>query len=82
MQQKRARDKADQDNQYRDFHKDLDITQQDILRHQDYFSAMAQTIAILIENVNMQMEAEYSDLFDRKLMSLYGMKEGKPSKME
>jgi hypothetical protein len=30
----------------------------------------------------MQMEAEYSDLFDRKLMSLYGIKGSKPSKMD
>ena len=30
----------------------------------------------------MQMEAEYSDLFDRKLISLYGMKGGKATHMD
>ena len=30
----------------------------------------------------MQMEAEYADLFDRKLMSLYGLKDQKPNKMD
>jgi len=27
---------------------------------------------MLIENINMQMEAELADLLDRKLISLYG----------
>jgi hypothetical protein len=27
---------------------------------------------MLIENINMQMESEFSDLLDRKLISLYG----------
>ena len=34
------------------------------------------------ENINMQMESEYADLFDRKLISLYGMKQQKASKMD
>ena len=42
----------------------------------------AQSISILTENINMQMEAEHSDLFDRKLISLYGMKEGQANKMD
>jgi len=37
---------------------------------------------MLTENINMQMEAEYSDLFDRKLISLYGMKGDRPTKMD
>ena len=28
------------------------------------------------------MEAEYADLFDRKLISLYGMKGGQATKMD
>jgi len=28
------------------------------------------------------MESEFSDLYDRKLISLYGMKPGRPTKMD
>ena len=31
------------------------------------------TISMLTENTNIQMEAEYGDLLDRKLMALYGV---------
>lgn len=82
MQRNRARDKADQDLQYRDFYQALDGTRDDVGKHQGYLETMAQTISLLMENINMQMEAEYSDLIDRKLISLYGVKPGKPTKMD
>ncbi len=44
-----------------------------------YFETVAQTISILSENINMQMEAEYADLLDRKLMALYGLQKGNAS---
>ena len=43
---------------------------------------VAQTISILSENINMQMEAEYADLLDRKLMALYGLQKGKVSQVD
>jgi hypothetical protein len=43
---------------------------------------VAQTISILSENINMQMEAEYADLLDRKLMALYGLQQGKVSQVD
>ena len=36
----------------------------------------------MAENLNMQMEAEFADLFDRKMMALYGLKFGKPSRVD
>jgi len=36
----------------------------------------------MTENINMQMESDYSDLLDRKLISLYGMQDGNPTKMD
>ena len=36
----------------------------------------------MTENINMNMESEYADLVDRKLISLYGMKGSKPTKMD
>ena len=50
--------------------------------HSVYFDTMAQITAILAENINMQMEAEHADLFDRKMMALYGIQEGKPTRMD
>jgi len=58
------------------------LNTQDILKYQEYFGALAQTLSILTENINMQMESENSDLLDRKLMALYGVQGGKPSKMD
>lgn len=37
---------------------------------------------MMIENVNMQMEAENADVYDRKLISLYGMKSSEPTRMD
>jgi len=36
----------------------------------------------LAENINMQMEGENSDLLDRKLMALYGVSDGRTTKMD
>jgi hypothetical protein len=82
MQKNRARDKTDQGLQYKNFYQALDASRSDVVRHQGYLETVAQTISLLMENINMQMEAEYSDLVDRKLISLYGIKPGKPTKMD
>ena len=47
-----------------------------------YFDTFAQSIALIAENLNMQMEAEFADLFDRKMMALYGVQAGKPSRID
>lgn len=49
----------------------------DIDKHYEYFDSIAESIAMIAENINMQMESEYGDLFDRKLMGLYGLQPGK-----
>lgn len=36
-------------------------------------------ISLITENMNMQMESEFSDLLDRKTMALYGVKDEMPS---
>ena len=43
---------------------------------------LAECISVLTENVNMQMEAEWADLFDRRLMGLYGLDGRNPTKMD
>lgn len=36
------------------------------------FESISAVVSMLIENVNMQLEAESRDLTDRKMISLYG----------
>jgi len=37
---------------------------------------------MLIENLNMQMEAEIADLLDRRMMSLFGVTQNKVDKTD
>ena len=37
---------------------------------------------MLIENINMQMEAESADAYDKKLISLYGVRNEEPTRMD
>ena len=47
------------------------------------FEAVAIVNSMLIENINMQMEAEVADLLDRRMMSLFGMNTHKnPNKVD
>lgn len=46
------------------------------------FEAIAIVNSMLIENINMQMESEIADLLDRRMMSLYGINEKKPDKLD
>ena len=39
-------------------------------------------LSIVIESLNMQMEAENADLLDRQLMSLYGLQKEKGTTMD
>ena len=41
--------------------------------HTDYFNSMAAMMALCIENINMQMESETSDLLDRRMMQLFAV---------
>ena len=82
MKKLRARDKSDADVKFKFQGEKLHTNSQDMLKYHDYFNCMAQAISILTENVNMQMEADNSDLLDRKLMALYGVTDNKPTKMD
>lgn len=82
MKKLRARDKSDADVKFKLQGEQIHSTSQDILKYHDYFNCMAQAISILTENVNMQMEADNSDLLDRRLMALYGVTDNKPTKMD
>lgn len=78
----RARDKSDYDRVLAKHAGDLHDVRVDSNRHQTYFDTLAQSIALIAENINMQMEGEYADLFDRKMMALYGAQPGKASMLD
>lgn len=46
------------------------------------FEAIAIVNSMLIENLNMQLEGESADLLDRRMMSLFGMQGGEPTKLD
>ena len=77
-----GRDKADQKIVNEKHFDMIQANRGEIERHKMYFDTLAQSIAILAENTNMQMEAEYADLFDRKMMALYGALPQKGSKVD
>ena len=62
--------------------KSIEFNASEIRHYKDQFVVLAECISILTENVNMQMEAEWADLFDRRLMSLYGLDSKNPTKMD
>ena len=73
MQQKLARDRSDYDrkfSQHWDFMSKLDVN---VARDQEYIETLSIIISTLLENVNMQMEAETADMIDRRMMQLFGV---------
>ena len=46
---------------------------ENLIIHDEYFTTVATLSAYLIENINMQMEAETADLLDRRMMQLFGV---------
>ena len=78
----RARDKSDYDLKHTEHRNRLTDHKTEINKHKTYFDTLAQSISIIAENINMQMEAEYADLFDRKMMALYGGLPQKGSKAD
>lgn len=69
----RARDKADNDIRHQKNEDRIALIDKKLNEHHDSFSALAVVTSMLIENLNMQMEAEMADLIDRRMMSLFGV---------
>ena len=55
---------------------------QKLQEHAVNFEALAIVNSMLIENINMQMEAEIADLLDRRMMSLFGVNPEKVNKLD
>jgi len=82
FQRQRARDKSDIDMK---FYKQVDEIKshtEKLSEHAVNFEALAIVNSMLIENINMQMEAEIADLLDRRMMSLFGVDTQKVDKID
>ena len=73
FQKQRARDKADFDLQNQEHIDNIKVHTAKLEEHSVNFEAVAIVNSMLIENINMQMEAEVADLLDRRMMSLFGV---------
>jgi hypothetical protein len=56
--------------------------EKELEQFQDYTSTLSVILSTLIENVNMQMEAETADLIDRRMMSLFAVSHKKLEKAD
>lgn len=72
IQRMRARDHTDYDNRHKAAEEKLAQHFAVLSDHQQHFESIGTVTTMLVENLNMQMEAELADLLDRKLISLYG----------
>jgi hypothetical protein len=72
MQRMRARDKSDNDMLHTAHTTELKKHMEMLVDYGANFESIATVTTMLIENINMQMESELSDLLDRKMISLYG----------
>lgn len=73
MKKLRARDRSDYDIILTKQEEKIEALKAEILRHSTYFEVFANSISLLTENINMQMESEFADISDRNLMSLYAI---------
>ena len=69
----RSRDKSDNENQHKEAIEKLKTHTSTLFTHSDYLQSLAVITSHLIENLNMQMEAETADLLDRRMMQLFGV---------
>ena len=56
--------------------------EKELEQSQDYTSTLSVILSTLIENINMQMEAETADLIDRRMMSLFAVTKKKFEKAD
>lgn len=82
LQKLRARDRSDQDNNFKELDKQWTRISGSTERHEAFLGSISKMLTIVIESLNMQMEAENADLLDRQLMALYGVQADRPTKMD
>lgn len=82
FQRQRARDKSDNEMAHNKHLGRLASLEDGFVSHGMHFETLAVVTSMLIENINMQMEAEMADLIDRRAMSLFGVNHKHVDKMD
>lgn len=82
FQRQRARDKADFDAAFKKQIDDILSHENTLKNHTTKFEVVAAVNGMIMENLNMQLEGEISDLFDRKMMALFGLTHDKMNKID
>jgi len=68
MNKKLSRDRSDNDKRANSHLEVMNKISQQLKVHSGYMHTLAVVSSTLIENVNMQMEAETADMIDRRMM--------------
>ena len=82
MQQKLARDRSDYDLRFGEHRDWLEVMDKQFNDRGSEISVISVIISNLVENINMQMEAETSDLLDRRMMQLFAASHNKLEKAD
>jgi hypothetical protein len=73
VQKQRARDRSDAERTVKKLESITHEHTDTLNVHANYLRTLADINAMMIENINMQMEAETADLLDRRMMQLYAV---------
>lgn len=82
VQRLRARDATNNDLRHKKNEEDIQKQQEMLGEHAQHFESIASVTTMLLENINLQMEAECADLLDRKFVALYGAQAGDLDKVD
>ena len=73
MNKKLSRDRSDNDKRANQHLEVMNRISEQLSVHSGYMHTLAVVESTLIENVNMQMEAETADMIDRRMMQLFAV---------
>jgi len=77
-----ARDRADNELKFCNTKETMAAHTTHLAKVDIHLNTLAVMLSALIENVNMQMEAETSDLIDRRMMQLFAVAHPNPTKAD
>ena len=82
MQKKLSRDRADYDRKFGSHFDFMNRLENAVSVQDENTQCVAGIVATLVENLNMQMEAETADLIDRRMMQLFAVAHKKFEKID
>ena len=74
------RDRSDYDRRFGEHNHFMSKMETDLHTQGEYTQILGSIFSTLVENINMQMEAETADMIDRRMMQLYAVAHDKLDK--